>query len=96
LGAARRARRSVAPDRLARYDAWWPSELLVVELRRLRRRERLRPAADKLLAAISTIKIESSSVQRASRLEPLEIRTLDTIHLEADSQRKSRGTIEPC
>lgn len=81
-------------DTLARYDAWWSSALLLVELRRLGRREGLEPAAEKLLSTISASRIDSSSLKRASKLDPIEVRTLDAIHLDAAMQLKSRGAIE--
>jgi len=51
-------------DTLARYDAWWPSGLLSVELRRLARREGLESAAEKLLTTVSTRRIDFSSLRR--------------------------------
>jgi uncharacterized protein with PIN domain len=74
---------------LARYDAWWSSELLVVELRRLAARENLLAAADQLIAGLQLLGVDSASLERASRLEPLEVRTLDAIHLEG--RRRAQG-----
>lgn len=61
----------VIRDTLVRYDAWWASALLVVELRRLARRE----------------------VERASRLDPVEVRSLDAIHLDTAVVLAGRGEI---
>ena len=57
-------------DTLGRYDAWWSSALLTVELRRLARREGLETAAEKLHSTISTRRIGSPSLRRASRIDP--------------------------
>ncbi|HZL07379.1 MAG TPA: PIN domain-containing protein, partial [Coriobacteriia bacterium] len=35
-------------DVLGRYDAWWSSAILIIELRRLARREDLEAAADQI------------------------------------------------
>jgi hypothetical protein len=70
------------------------SPLLLVELRRLGRREGLDAVAEKLLSTISRRRIDSASLRRASRLQPLEVRTLDAIHLDAAVQLKARTTIE--
>lgn len=68
---------------LAEHDAWWSSELLVVELRRLAAREGLESEAEEYLDAFRLVAIDSASLQRASRLEPMVVRSLDAIHLEA-------------
>jgi uncharacterized protein len=68
---------------LAGHAVWWSSELLVVELRRLAAREGLAPAAEDLLGAIRLAPIDSASLGRASRVEPMAVRSLDAIHLEA-------------
>ena len=71
---------------LAEHDAWWSSELLVVELRRLAAREGLEAEAEAYLDAFRLVGIDSASLQRASRLEPMVVRSLDAIHLEAAVQ----------
>ena len=81
-------------DSLARYDSWWSSELVVVELRRFARRESLETAADNLLSTISTVKVDTASLQRASAIEPPEVRTLDAIHLDAAVQLSAQGQID--
>jgi uncharacterized protein len=81
-------------DTLDRYDAWWSSALLLVELRRLARREGLEGAADELLSAVSTRRVDSLSLKRAAGLDPVEVRTLDAIHLDAALQLKRRGAID--
>ena len=80
-------------DTLARYDAWWSSALLLVELRRLGRRAGLEDAAEKLLSTVSTLTVDSRSLERASKLEPIEVRALDAIHLDAATQLRAQGTI---
>ncbi len=71
---------------LAEHDAWWSSELLVVELRRLAAREGLESEAEEYLDAFQLVPVDSASLQRASRLEPMVVRSLDAIHLEAAVQ----------
>jgi uncharacterized protein len=78
---------------LARYDVWWSSELLVVELRRLAAREGLVPAAERLLSAMRLLAVDSGSLERASRLAPVEVRSLDAIHLEAAVGLVGRGDV---
>ena len=55
---------------LAEHDAWWSSELLVVELRRLAAREGLRSEAEEYLEAFRLVAVDSATLQRASRLAP--------------------------
>jgi predicted nucleic acid-binding protein len=81
-------------DLLARYDAWWSSELIIVELRRLGRREALEAASDNLLATISTANLDAATLQQASRIAPVEVRSLDAIHLAAALQLKAAGQID--
>jgi predicted nucleic acid-binding protein len=81
-------------SRLAEYDAWWSSELLVVELRRLAARERVVAAAEQLLGGVKLVPLGSASLLRASRLEPLVVRSLDAIHLEAALRLSSRREID--
>lgn len=70
-------------DVLARYDAWWSSAILIVELRRLGRREDLEPAVERVLAQVSLLDVDRASLERASHLGPVEVRSLDAIHLDA-------------
>lgn len=44
---------------LASYDAWWASELLVVEFRRLAYREGLIQAAESLMRALRFVLVDS-------------------------------------
>jgi predicted nucleic acid-binding protein len=78
---------------LAEHDAWWSSELLVVELRRLAAREGLQSEAEEYLDAFRLVAIDSASLQRASRLEPVVVRSLDAIHLEAAVQLREAGQV---
>lgn len=55
---------------LGRYDAWWSSAILVIELRRLARREYLEAAADRILTSVRLTPITDATIQRTSRLEP--------------------------
>lgn len=47
--------------RLAQYDPWWSSALLIVELRRLARREGAEELGEQLLSTVSTRRLDSSS-----------------------------------
>ena len=76
------------------HDTWWSSELLVVELRRLAAREALEPTAEEYLEAFQLVPVDSASLQRASRVEPLAVRSLDAIHLEAAVQLSERSEID--
>jgi predicted nucleic acid-binding protein len=69
-------------DVLASFESWWSSELLVVELRRLAEREDVAAPAERLLAEIRLVPIDHGVLERASRLPPMTVRTLDAIHLE--------------
>lgn len=80
-------------DVLAGHDAWWSSELLVVEFRRLATREGLAEVAERLIDAVRLVPVDSPSLQRASRVEPVEVRSLDAIHLEAAVWLRDRGGI---
>ena len=80
-------------DALARYDAWWSSALLVVELRRLARREGFEEAAERVLAQTSLLDVDRAVLDRASRLDPPEVRSLDAIHLDAAVALAGRGEI---
>jgi predicted nucleic acid-binding protein len=79
---------------LAAHDAWWSSELLVVELRRLAAREGLEAEAEEYLDAFRLVSIDTASLQRASRLEPMVVRSLDAIHLEAALQLREGGQVD--
>jgi predicted nucleic acid-binding protein len=81
-------------DVLGAHDAWWSSELLVVELRRLAARERLESVAEEYLEAVQLLPVDSASLQRASRVEPFTVRSLDAIHLEAVLQLREGAGID--
>jgi uncharacterized protein len=78
---------------LAEHDAWRSSEPLVVELRRLAARQDLESEAEEYLEAFRLVAIDSASLQRASRLEPMVVRSLDAIHLEAAVQLRDSGEV---
>jgi hypothetical protein len=78
---------------LGRYEASWSSAILTIELRRLARREHLETAADQFLASVRLTPITDATIQRASRLEPVQVRTLDAIHLDAAIELHRAGTI---
>lgn len=68
-------------DALANYDVWWSSALLMVEVRRLARREGFERAAERALAQTRLLDVDGAVLDRASRLDPVEVRSLDAIHL---------------
>ena len=80
-------------QRLARYDAWWSSALLIVELRRLAARENLEAIAERLLSGVRTVAVDAAALERASRLQPSEVRTLDAIHLDAAVELYGRSEV---
>lgn len=81
-------------DTMAQYDVLWSSALLPVELGRLARREGIQKRAEELLAAVLTRRLDSQSLRRAAQLEPVEVRALDAIHLDAAIQLAKRGVID--
>jgi uncharacterized protein len=81
-------------ETLAQYDPWWSSALLLLELRRLARREGVERDGEELLALVSTRRLDSPALNRAATLDPLEVRALDAIHLDAAVQLKKRGAID--
>ena len=74
---------AVIRSTLGRYSAWWSSRLLVVELRRLAKRTALERPAEHFLSEIRLVDLDRAAVERASRLDPVELRSLDALHLEA-------------
>lgn len=81
-------------ETLARYDPWWSSALLIVELRRLARREGAEERGEELLSLVSTRRLDSSVLMRAAKLDPVDVRTLDAIHLDSAIQLKTRGAVD--
>lgn len=81
-------------ETLSQHDPWWSSALLLVELRRLARREGLEEHGEELLSLVSTRRLDSWALKRAAQLDPIEVRTLDSIHLDAAIQLKRTGAID--
>jgi predicted nucleic acid-binding protein len=81
-------------EMLAQYDPWWSSALLLVELRRLARREDLEQDGEELLSLVSTQRLDLPALRRSSNLNPVDIRTLDAIHLDAAIQLNKRGAVD--
>lgn len=79
--------------RLAQFDPWFASELLVVELRRLGVREGVLPQAERTLAAVNLVPLTRALLERASRLDPVEVRSLDAIHMCTAVDLHSAGSI---
>ena len=78
---------------LASYDGWWSSGLLIVELRRLAAREGLQAIAEAMLRGVRTVPVDGAALERSSRLLPLEVRSLDAIHLDAALQLHDAGEV---
>jgi len=78
---------------LVRYDGWWSSGLLIVELRRLAAREGLQAIAEGMLRGVQTVPVDGAALDRCSRLLPLEVRSLDAIHLDAARQLHGAGEV---
>jgi len=55
---------------LVRYDGWWSSGLLIVELRRLAAREGLQAIAEAVLRGVRTVAVDGEAFERSSRLWP--------------------------
>lgn len=83
----------VIRDTMSLYEALWSSALLPVELRRLARREGVEKDAEELLSSVSTRRLDAPSLKRASQLDPVDVRALDAIHLDAAIQLKQRDRI---
>lgn len=81
-------------ETLARYEDWWSSALLLLELRRLARREAVEQDGEELLSLVSTRRLDSPTLKRAAKLDPVEVRSLDAIHLDAAIQLRKRGAID--
>jgi len=78
---------------LAQFDPWHASELLVVELRRLGTREGVQTTAEQLLALITLTPLTRAGLEHASRLDPVEVRALDSIHLATAIDLRATGDI---
>ncbi len=78
---------------MGRYDAWWSSEIVIVELRRLAARANLAAAGESILSHLSQHPIDRGALERASRIEPFVVRSLDAVHLNAAVELRSRGAI---
>lgn len=76
------------------YDSWWSSELIVVELTRLAAREDLVEIGQAILASLDLFPLDGGGLARASTVEPLQVRSLDAIHLDAALQLQAAGTID--
>lgn len=72
---------SLIVDEIERFDAQLSSRLLRTELRRVALRHDLLEFVDPLLAEISLMPIDESTLIAAETVRPAAIRTLDAIHL---------------
>jgi predicted nucleic acid-binding protein len=68
--------------------------LLIVELRRLAIREGLEESAERMLDAVRLMSVDPVSLERASRIAPTGVRSLDAIHLDAIVQLHGHGDID--
>jgi predicted nucleic acid-binding protein len=79
---------------IAGYREHRSSALLLIELRRLARRTGLESQADRMLSTIDLTPITSATIDRASRLDPIELRSLDALHLDAAIELHRGGKID--
>lgn len=84
---------SVIRATLARFDPWCSSELLKVELRRLGRREHVDAGAARLLSLVTLSEVTGALLEETSRLDPVEVRSLDAIHLATAIDLRADGRI---
>ncbi len=75
------------------YDETWSSSLITVELGRIGRRAGREQAARALLSDIRIFGITRSRLGSARDVDPVEVRTLDAIHLSAAVSLHRRGAI---
>lgn len=78
---------------LAQFDPWRASELLVVESRRLGGREGVSAAVEAMLALVTLTAVPRSLLEQASLIDPLEVRSLDAIHLATAHDLHAAGEI---
>lgn len=78
---------------LARFDPWYASELLKVELRRLGRREAVETRAERTLSLVTLSGLTSAVLEQAARLDPVNVRSLDAIHLATAINLHAAGDI---
>jgi uncharacterized protein len=79
--------------RLAEFDPWLSSELLVVESRRLGKREGVSPAVETMLALVTLTALPRTLLEEASLIDPIEVRSLDAIHLATAQGLHAAGKI---
>ena len=79
---------------IAGYQKHRSSALLVIELRRLARRPSLEHQADRILNTIDLTPLTPATIDRASRLDPVELRSLDALHLDAAIELHRAGKID--
>jgi hypothetical protein len=63
------------------------------ELRRLSRREGVLPRAERTLAAVNLVPRTRALLERVSRLDPIDVRSLDAIHLCTAVDLHNAGSI---
>ena len=78
---------------LAQFDPWRCSELLVVEARRLARREAVSAAVESILGLIKLTALPRALLEAASLIDPVEVRSLDAIHLATARELHAAGEI---
>ena len=78
---------------LARFDPWHATELLTVELRRLGRREDVEARAERTLSLVTLAGLTKPVLEQAARLDPVNVRSLDAIHLATAINLHAAGEI---
>ncbi|MGH2860355.1 MAG: PIN domain-containing protein [Solirubrobacteraceae bacterium] len=79
--------------RLAQFDPWRASELLVVESRRLGKREGVMAAVEAMLGLVKLTALRRTLLEEASLIDPVEVRSLDAIHLATARGLHAAGEI---
>ncbi len=79
--------------KLAQFDPWWASELLMVESRRLGRGEGVSGAVESILGLIKLTALARALLGDASLIDPVEVRSLAAIHLATARGLHAAGEI---
>ena len=78
---------------LSKFDPWYASELLLVELGRLGRRAGIESTAERILALVTLVPLSRGGLERAVQVDPTEVRSLDAIHLATAIDLHASGEI---
>lgn len=79
--------------KLAQFDPWRASELLVIESRRLGRREGVSATVEEMLGLVKLTALPRMLLEEASLIDPIEVRSLDAIYLATARDLHAHGEI---